>query len=204
LGSQEIKKKIIDQIKILMSQIPDPQKDHEKEGQLMEDENEHIPILERACALQFNRSPSTIENEISFYKDEEITLICKNPLEWWKAKEKKYPKLSVLAKKFLSIQPTEVPCERIFSDVGNIITEKRSRLDSSNAEKIVFLFENRNISHPEKLSHHKEKQKQKQFKFASRNEESNYEDVTNDNDEEPLDSFYFDQLLDNFKDKKIF
>jgi len=35
-----------------------------------------------------------------------------------------------------------VPSERIFSCAGNIISEKRSRLLSSNVDRLVFLYEN--------------------------------------------------------------
>ncbi|XP_050093827.1 uncharacterized protein LOC126576562 [Anopheles aquasalis] len=38
-----------------------------------------------------------------------------------------YPALSTFAQKYLSVPATSVPCERIFSKAGQIMTERRRR-----------------------------------------------------------------------------
>jgi len=64
-----------------------------------------------------------------------------NPLEWWKLHEKRFPILASIARKYLCICATSVPSERLFSDVGNNITNKRTNLDPDLVEKMLFLRE---------------------------------------------------------------
>ncbi|XP_065152040.1 zinc finger BED domain-containing protein 4-like [Paramisgurnus dabryanus] len=65
-----------------------------------------------------------------------------NPLTYWKERAVIFPHLYVLAKKYLCMPATSVPCERIFSKAGEIICKKRSRLSPSTAEKLIFLNKN--------------------------------------------------------------
>jgi len=50
--------------------------------------------------------------------------------------------LAKLAKKYLPIPATSVPCERLFSTAGNIVNKKRSCLTPENVCKLVMLTEN--------------------------------------------------------------
>lgn len=68
-----------------------------------------------------------------------------NPLSWWKSHESTFPALKNLAKKFLGIQGTSVPSERVFSTGGNVITKHRASLLPKNAEMQVFLAQNKNF-----------------------------------------------------------
>ena len=58
-------------------------------------------------------------------------------LSWWKNHQRDFPILAKLAKKYLSIQATSAPSERIFSKAGNIISEKRTRLGTDIAGKLL-------------------------------------------------------------------
>ncbi|XP_063765467.1 zinc finger BED domain-containing protein 4-like [Eleginops maclovinus] len=66
-----------------------------------------------------------------------------DPLEYWVKHKHVYPHLFVLARNLLCIPASSVPCERVFSKAGEIVSKKRNRLNPSTVEKIVFLNKNR-------------------------------------------------------------
>lgn len=70
-----------------------------------------------------------------------VGLNC-NPLQWWKIFHSEFPTLAKLAMKYLCVQGTSVPSERIFSCAGNVITDHRSSLSPEHAEELIFLSMN--------------------------------------------------------------
>lgn len=74
-----------------------------------------------------------------WYVDAQAEKIQQNPLVFWKDMEGIYPILAPIARKYLTVVATSVPSERLFSKVGNIITEKRNRLKGETAAKLAFL-----------------------------------------------------------------
>ncbi|KOC63914.1 Zinc finger BED domain-containing protein 1 [Habropoda laboriosa] len=69
--------------------------------------------------------------------------IC--PLEWWKTREQKYPRLAKIAKKYLCIPAISASSERVFSTAGNIGSSKPTSLLSENVDLLVFLYKNKDI-----------------------------------------------------------
>ncbi|XP_053221444.1 E3 SUMO-protein ligase ZBED1-like [Podarcis raffonei] len=67
------------------------------------------------------------------------------PLMWWKAHEASFPMLKVLAKRFLAIPGTSVPCESVFSTAGSALQRQRASLLPENAEMQIFLAKNVNF-----------------------------------------------------------
>jgi len=62
-----------------------------------------------------------------------------DPLVWWKANEYKFPVIAKLAKKYLSIVATSVPSEQLFSQAGQVVSQKRARLMPSRINYLLFL-----------------------------------------------------------------
>ena len=65
-----------------------------------------------------------------------------NPLSWWKKSQSKYPKLAKLARQFLCIIASSVPCERVFSKSGWCVNKRRTLLSDANVSNLVFISSN--------------------------------------------------------------
>lgn len=76
------------------------------------------------------------------YLKEQILTRAEDPLKYWVARKTLYPTLWKLACKYLCIPASSVPCERIFSKAGELVSQKRSRLKPATVEKIIFLNKN--------------------------------------------------------------
>ena len=65
-----------------------------------------------------------------------------DPLKYWKRCELELPLLSQLAKRYLSIQASSSPSERLFSKAGLVSTPARAQLKPEKVDMLVFLAEN--------------------------------------------------------------
>ena len=84
-------------------------------------------------------------NEVLHYAKLGNIKVKDDPLTWWVNHRDSFPVLTQLARKYLSIPATSVPSERLFSDAGNHISAKRTRLTPELVNKVLFL--KRNSSH---------------------------------------------------------
>ncbi|CAF4525832.1 unnamed protein product, partial [Rotaria magnacalcarata] len=85
-----------------------------------------------------NKSQDETETKTEFDKYiQDNTKIDKdmNLLIYWKNNESTYPTLAKIAKRILSIPATNTSVERLFSDSGNTITNRRTRLQTSKRKK---------------------------------------------------------------------
>lgn len=88
-----------------------------------------------------------IEREVSMYlgskkSPEDLNLSI---LEWWKKHQYMFPRLSILAKKYLGIPASSVPSERVFSLAGNLVNKKRSRMKPALVDLLIFLKMNMDL-----------------------------------------------------------
>src|ERR1051326_4263391 len=89
--------------------------------------------------LSNNQNISTEKDEISSYWNLASASDDIAPLDWWKAYETEYPLLSKVARDYLSIMATSVPCEQLFSVAGLTITKSRNRLTGKSARALLCL-----------------------------------------------------------------
>ena len=84
-----------------------------------------------------------IESEVDlFFLRPSACDLEESPITWWFEKRKTYPSLFEVAIRYLTMQPTQVPTERLFSASGRVFTKYRARLDPQLVSKLVFIHEN--------------------------------------------------------------
>lgn len=86
--------------------------------------------------------PKVVDDEVLEYlKLNEIDW-KENPFTWWSHNEKHFHYLSILARKYLPVPAASTASERMFSDAGNLMGPKRTRMNPDLFKKILFLKRN--------------------------------------------------------------
>jgi len=96
-------------------------------------------LMERLAKDSVAAAP---DNEVSEYLQMHEIPIKSDPLIWWNEKKDKFPILSNLAQKYLAVSATSTASERLFSDAGNLLTNKRTCMKPKLFKKIMFLKRN--------------------------------------------------------------
>lgn len=84
----------------------------------------------------------SISEEIERYMNSKNGNVI-NLLDWWFTHKEIYPNLYRYFLQIAAIPATSASAERLFSDAGNVITDKRSQLLPKNVEFLVFLHRNK-------------------------------------------------------------
>jgi hypothetical protein len=88
---------------------------------------------------QFNILIARVRHEVNLYVEELDTIpMDTNPLSWWKYNSKRFPKVAIVARKWLAVSATSTPSERVFSICGIVNDSKRSRTLATGVEDQVF------------------------------------------------------------------
>ena len=61
------------------------------------------------------------------------------PGDWWRLNETKYPEIGKLARKYLAVQGTSTPAERVMSDMGIILNKKRLAMTDEHFQMLMYL-----------------------------------------------------------------
>nr|CAI5851699.1 unnamed protein product [Callosobruchus analis] len=77
--------------------------------------------------------------EVQRYYEEPLLNQKENPLSWWKNNNYNFPNLFKVFIKHSATVSTSVPCERLFSKTGEILSQRRSRLSADKVKKILFI-----------------------------------------------------------------
>ena len=73
------------------------------------------------------------------YKDEDPIAETENPLTWWRLNRNRFPVLANFVKTVLCVLATSVPCKRLFSFSGYIVSKTRAALLPENVTTLVCL-----------------------------------------------------------------
>lgn len=78
-------------------------------------------------------------SEVTLYLANPLSHLKTNPLEDWEDMKAVFPGLYKQARQYLLNMATSVPCERLFSKAGGIMTQDRNRLSGKYLNKLTFL-----------------------------------------------------------------
>jgi hypothetical protein len=100
------------------------------------------PIYKPRLFSIFDQNQPKASNEVEEYLKEDMISFNQCPFNWWLNKKDKYPILAKLARIHLAIPATSTPSERLFSDAGNLLSAKRTRMNAEFFKRIMFLKRN--------------------------------------------------------------
>lgn len=83
-----------------------------------------------------------VEQEIQLYRSLPPIPTKDSASFWWRKKSDTLPVLSALAEKYLCVQASSTPSERVFSTAGNTLSPERSRILPERANMTIFLHKN--------------------------------------------------------------
>lgn len=95
-----------------------------------------------AVFANLKKKISPANDEVGAYLLLEEIDLESNPFAWWYERREKFPILSHLAKKYLAVFACSTASERLFSDAGNLLTAKRTRMCPKLFKKLMFLKRN--------------------------------------------------------------
>lgn len=108
-----------------------------------EQPNKYRVIL---SSLSYNTALQDSQDaEIEHYFKDRGIMIDECPLQWWKNKQSEYPKLSQLARIYLSIPASTASSERSFSVGGLILHQNRRSLSPERVSRLIFMKYNMNL-----------------------------------------------------------
>ena len=100
------------------------------------------PIYKPRLFSIFDQNQPKASNEVEEYLKEDKIIHNQCPFNWWLNKKDKYPILAKMARIHLAIPATSTPSERLFSDAGNLLSAKRTKINSELFKSIMFLKRN--------------------------------------------------------------
>lgn len=105
----------------------------------LDNEAGSVSFAEEIARKKRRASMSTSTDELSQYLSEPPAPIPTDVLEWWKMNSSRYPRLSVMARDFLSVQPTSVVPEELFCSKGEETEKQRFGLPSASAQVLLCI-----------------------------------------------------------------
>ncbi|XP_046484440.1 zinc finger BED domain-containing protein 4-like [Neodiprion pinetum] len=97
----------------------------------------HDQLVAKTSAATY--SLDGVAFELKQYLTQPVIPRNEDPLKYWQLLKPSFPSLFQIAMKYFCVVGTSVPCERLFSEAGNIKTDDRNRLTGKNLDKLLFL-----------------------------------------------------------------
>lgn len=98
-----------------------------------------VSFAEEIARKKRRASLSNATDELTQYLSEPPAPIPTDVLEWWKVNSTRYPRLSLMARDFLAVQPTSVAPEELFCDKGDEIDKQRFCMPHDSTQAILCI-----------------------------------------------------------------
>lgn len=108
-------------------------------GTSEKEEGGSVSFAEEIARKKRRASMSVATDELTQYLSEPPAPITTDVLEWWKANSGRYPRLSLMARDFLSMQATSVAPEELFSSKGDELDRQRFGLPTSTVQALLCI-----------------------------------------------------------------
>lgn len=98
-----------------------------------------VSFAEEIARKKRRVSMSTTTDELTQYLSEPPAPIPTDVLEWWKVNSTRYPRLSLMARDFLTVQATSVAPEELFCSKGDEIDKQRICMPHETAQALLCI-----------------------------------------------------------------
>lgn len=98
-----------------------------------------VSFAEEIARKKRRASMSSATDELTQYLSEPPAPIPIDVLEWWKVNSTRYPRLSVMARDFLTVQATSVAPEDLFCSIGDEIEKQRFCMPHDSAQALLCI-----------------------------------------------------------------
>src|SRR5205085_11352901 len=99
-------------------------------------------IKRKTLMARLSKPNVIVINEVDEYLQLPEIALDLNPLIWWNEEKESFPILSGFALNYLAVLATSYASKRLFSDAGNLLTNKRTRMKPQLFRRIMFLKRN--------------------------------------------------------------
>lgn len=136
-------KTVVDAMQLLNGYLQEVQESNDEDEQNQISESIEEPRL-FSCFREQVVQPHPVMNEATVYANTGLTKqdIDKNLIDFWTSKKDSYPKLFKIALWILSCPATSASSERVFSKLGQMITDLKNGLKPETVNRQSFLSSN--------------------------------------------------------------
>lgn len=146
-AADKIKEEIINMVSELISKN-DPDKRQPQVNLNSDDADDEFSIWSSHDVKAASHKPQGTASsraviEVQRYMEAELLGRKEDPLDWWRNHHYNYPYLKNIVQEKCCALATSVPCERLFSKAGTILSERRTRLKPHKVNQLLTLNVNR-------------------------------------------------------------
>ena len=108
-------------------------------------------LLDRLLGEEEEDKSSISEEVVNYFKERPIKR-TDDPFKWWRSNGPRYPRLAVLARRYLSIPATSTKSERVYSVAGIVVDKRRCALTPEMINTLVIFAEKQFFTWDNQLS----------------------------------------------------